>query len=255
MEEDLLPEICHYCQAEQVAGYNFCSGCGRRNSSIVKTKSREEGAFNWNLKYLAIYSFLSILLLLINTLTEDTLEVLLFSTFFFAFMDVVFASIQPAAWSLFKVNIKKIVPLLTIVPICIVSGVVITYSTDHLNLLLFEEAYSTIYLFYELEHPLLYAIIVMAVFPAVFEELAFRGFVFNSLKAIGGKRSAIWGSAFLFGLVHLSLLSIVWIIPFGLLLAYYRNKHSTIVYGIIGHFTHNTTVVLLEYYEWMNYWG
>jgi uncharacterized protein len=91
--------------------------------------------------------------------------------------------------------------------------------------------------------------IFVAVFPALFEELAFRGFVYNSINNLVGSKSAIWGSAFLFALVHFSLLSLVWLLPFGLLLAYFRNKYSSLLYGIIGHFTHNALVILIEYYQ------
>ncbi len=248
MEKTVLADSCTYCGYEQKEGFKFCSKCGERNFNTIREEQKNKREYNLNIGYLSVYALLSILLLLAGSLTNDTFETLVIWTACFAVIDLVFALLQPSVWNYLKIKAIKAIPVLSIIGICISTGIFVSWSVDHISLMLFEETESYMPAFYHLENPLFYSILFTAVFPAIFEELAFRGFVFNNLKAIGGKHAAIWGSSFLFGLVHLSLLSIIWIIPFGILLAFYRQRYSTIIYGMIGHFTHNTTVTLIEYY-------
>src|SRR5205085_2229556 len=48
-----------------------------------------------------------------------------------------------------------------------------------------------------------WAMIGAFLFPAVFEEFFFRGYLFSALLNRGGPRVALWTSALLFGLFHL----------------------------------------------------
>lgn len=241
--------ICSYCDHAQIESFKFCTNCGKRNISFYKSELLEDKHHKVNLRLLSIYAIFSIVLLIIAAFTENTLEVLIVWTASFAAIDIVFATIQPSVWELLRVDQVRLIPLLSIILICLCSGFVVSFSMDYINMALFQETTQYIHLFEHLENSLLIAILIIAVFPAIFEELAFRGFVFSNLQVIGGKQSAIWGSTFLFALVHLSLLSFIWLIPFGLLLSYFRKKYSTIIYGIAGHFVHNATVTLIEYYE------
>ncbi|MGB3589832.1 MAG: type II CAAX endopeptidase family protein [Tunicatimonas sp.] len=213
----------------------------------MKRAVKNNQKYRRNLKYLSVYTILSIILLLVAAFTEDSLEILVIWTVAFAIIDLVFAYLQPTVWTLFfsKIEFK---PLMLIVIIGVTTGFLVSLSMDSLNLVLFEESYTSLPLFEDAANPLLLNLVITAMCPAIFEELSFRGFVFTNLDQIAGRKSAVWGSAFLFGLVHFSLLSLVWLIPFGLLLAYFRNRYSTLVYGVVGHFTHNATTILLEYY-------
>ncbi len=249
MENLPLIQVCSYCNQEQATDYKFCADCGRRNVDDLKIERQKSTGVNRNIRSLAIYALLSIILLLIGAFTDETIEDLIIWSVVFAIVDITFAFYQPSVWALLKPNLIKLLPLITITTICIASGFIVSYSMGKMNFFLFEEDYTTMHLFYHLKYPLLYAIILIAVFPALFEELAFRGFVYNNLKVIGGEKSAIWGSTFLFALVHFSLLSLIWLIPFALMLSHYRKKYSTLLYGMVGHFTHNATTILIEYYE------
>jgi membrane protease YdiL (CAAX protease family) len=70
--------------------------------------------------------------------------------------------------------------------------------------------------------------------------------VFNELSKITGIKSTIIISAILFTMLHLSLLSIFWIFPIGLIFGYFRAKYNTLWYGIIGHLIYNSCIVLIE---------
>lgn len=247
-EENTLMK-CHNCGAEQNVDYKFCNKCGSQNINAFKKKLKRDEVYNNNLKYLARYTFILIALLIISSFTGEGFHLFVIWTICFAIIDMIFAVIQPDVWSLFNVRAIKLKPLLAIVSIALFSAFFVHFTIERLNLFLDLETYSYDKLFSGLEYSLLYAIVLLAVFPAIFEELAFRGFVFNNLKKLAGTKSAVWGSSFLFALVHFSLLSLYWLLPFGLILAYFRNRYNTIIYGIIGHFIHNSTVTLLDHFQ------
>jgi membrane protease YdiL (CAAX protease family) len=93
---------------------------------------------------------------------------------------------------------------------------------------------------------LLLTLVSIAVVPAVFEELAIRGILYNYFKDITTVRSNIIITSIAFTFLHLSLISFVWIFPLGLFFGFLRSKHETIFYGIAGHFIFNATQVFLE---------
>jgi len=99
-------------------------------------------------------------------------------------------------------------------------------------------------------NPLLFAILFTAVFPGIFEELAFRGVIFNRGRGIFSLKQTILVSSVLFTFLHLSYLSFIWIFPFALILGWLRAKYRTTFYGMCVHFLHNFTAVMLEYYHW-----
>ena len=64
--------------------------------------------------------------------------------------------------------------------------------------------------------------------PAIFEELGFRGFLLSNLLKITEVDQAVYVSAFLFAIIHLSFISLFWLIPFALFLGFTRIKEQTI---------------------------
>ena len=92
------------------------------------------------------------------------------------------------------------------------------------------------------------AFLFIAITPPVFEELAYRGFLFNQLEKVTSPQTTIILTAFIFALVHFSIISLLWIFPFGLLLGYLRYKYNTLWLGIVIHFIHNLIVLSLDYY-------
>ena len=92
-------------------------------------------------------------------------------------------------------------------------------------------------------------IFFVAVMPALFEELGYRGFLLQKLLQVVDKRQAIFISAFMFSIMHISFISLFWLFPFALFLAYIRFKENTLWYGVVFHFTFNLTVCLSELYH------
>lgn len=94
--------------------------------------------------------------------------------------------------------------------------------------------------------PWLFSIISISVFPAIFEEMAFRGILFDQSYRIAGLKPTIFITAILFTILHLSLISVLWLFPLGLMFGYLRARHRTILYGVIAHFTYNTSVLVIQ---------
>jgi uncharacterized protein len=90
-----------------------------------------------------------------------------------------------------------------------------------------------------------------AVQPAVIEELAFRGIIFERLSAIVEPRAAIMIAAIAFTTLHLALLSAVFLMCLGLLAGWLRWKSGSIYPAMTLHLLHNAAVVTLM---WTGVW-
>jgi membrane protease YdiL (CAAX protease family) len=143
-------------------------------------------------------------------------------------------------------SIKK---ALVYVGITILFSTVVQLSVSWLNKSLFNDEFYYYFAFARFKYPLVLMISVIALMPAIFEELAYRGFLMGGLLKLLDARQAIFISSFLFALIHLSLISFFWLLPFALFLAYIRQKENTIWYGVLVHFVFNTLTCLIEYYS------
>ena len=94
-------------------------------------------------------------------------------------------------------------------------------------------------------------LLFLAVLPSIFEELVFRGIIFNGLKQYG-KNIAVFGSALLFALMHGGIEQTVYPIIVGIVLALVMNKTNNIIYPIIIHFCNNAIVVVINYIYTVN---
>lgn len=82
-------------------------------------------------------------------------------------------------------------------------------------------------------------LLVVAVAAPVGEELFFRGFVFNALRHRVRLRHAVWVSAVLFALMHVSLRSFVPILVIGAALAWLYTRTGSIWSSVVMHGTFN----------------
>lgn len=94
----------------------------------------------------------------------------------------------------------------------------------------------------------------MAIVPAVFEELFFRGFLFSSLLKHTSKAKAVVISAACFGVFHVvsSTLAIERFLPstlIGLVLAWLCMRTRSILPGIMLHACHNGLLVTMGFYQ------
>ncbi len=244
-----LSTTCKRCHSTHEVDVKFCTQCGaelRRN----KLGDRDKNITLVISFYVAflVFAVISYFVLLEypNNIYVDLGVEIGFAALVLIFCSLDFNKIR-ALYRLPKLNWKLWV--FTIV-FPVFSALFVNFFVDTVNNWLAVENNSNYYLeYFYYENPLLWSFIFVAVFPPIFEELAFRGFLFNILKRISSDRLTIIATAFLFALVHFSFLSFLWIFPFGLVLGYLRSKYETIWLGVIIHFIHNLIIVVFDYME------
>ena len=131
----------------------------------------------------------------------------------------------------------------------VLGAVVVNFAVKWLNKTIFDADAYYYYAFSHLQYSKLITILVVALQPAIFEELAFRGVLQQGLIKVTDKKQAIFISALLFTILHMSFISFFWLLPFALWLGYVRMKEETIWWGVLIHFCFNTTACFLEFFE------
>ncbi len=238
-------EACGHCGYTQEAGFKFCVSCGKRPLLVIKQEQEDRADFNNSLRVLGFYGIYFAILMIISFTLNETYQFDLGVSIGDAIITLVFFFSIKGLWRIILPKKLHLQTLLTVLTLGIASPLLvhklITFLTVHFKLI----DYSLID--FTAPNPLLFALITTALFPAIFEELAFRGFLYHYLEKIGGAKMALLASSFLFAMVHFSMISLIWLFPFGLLVGYLRQKHNTLIYGIILHFMHNVGVILLDW--------
>ena len=90
----------------------------------------------------------------------------------------------------------------------------------------------------------LYAILAIAVAPAISEELLFRGFLLSKLRTKQSNLSAIVISGLLFGAIHFSLVNMLPLSALGMFLAFITIRSGSILPAVIIHFLNNLSSVI-----------
>ena len=90
------------------------------------------------------------------------------------------------------------------------------------------------------------ALVLVALLPAVAEEVTFRGVVLAGLRRSGSRWIAVVGSALVFGLFHINPYHVVAAFGVGLLLGWVALESGSILPGILIHLVNNGAQVLLD---------
>lgn len=107
------------------------------------------------------------------------------------------------------------------------------------------------------------AVLVLALMPAICEELAFRGFILSGMESEHRTRSAIWISALLFGFLHvlISLFNQIFNATLiGLVLGLIAVRSRSLLPGVVFHFLNNAMAIVLatfaanEANRWLATW-
>ncbi len=98
-------------------------------------------------------------------------------------------------------------------------------------------------------------IVLIALIPAVCEELLFRGFLLNSLSSSARKWTAILASAAVFGVFHFFIFKFAVTAGMGVILGYLCWQSRSVLTVIVAHFLHNAIGALSalnpDWYRWM----
>lgn len=139
--------------------------------------------------------------------------------------------------------------LLGVILIAAAGSLLITISVRELNVTFFQTDVSYYEAYKLYNYPTLVMIYSIALMPAIFEELTFRGVMYNYCANFLDERLVVALTAFLFAVMHLNLMSLVWLIPFAFFIGNLRRKYNTLWYGIAFHFTFNLTACLFDLYR------
>jgi membrane protease YdiL (CAAX protease family) len=167
----------------------------------------------------------------------DVVLVIIFWAFYFR-------EIKPL-FSISRINIG--VMGLTMVG-AVIAGILVTGLADVIQFSIQDDVFYSTYLFEDTSNAFLWAVLFICVQPAIFEEVAFRGFLYSNLEKVTTAQGAIYITAFIFGIIHLAVISMIWLVPGGLIFAYMRMKYKTLWYGIVGHFTYNFTITIIDFW-------
>lgn len=237
---------CINCNEPINPGSRFCGHCGFAQANAEDESGPEKlnalgqvaVFFLIDAAICCIASFINFFKTLQWSITVDILLAITAIVFFWRDWRNNKSLLRWANFSIFK--------LLGYCSLAVVASFVVSISVRSLNRTLFSKELSY-YAFYEPhKHAKALAIFFIAIMPALFEELGYRGFLLGKLLQVVDKKQAIFISAFLFAIMHTSFISLFWLIPFALLLAAIRLKENTLWYGVFIHFSFNFTVCVTE---------
>lgn len=251
-QADLERHHCAGCETELSLKSNFCKNCGLAvNHNEIKSSFEKRK----DLQSIALFFSLELTICVSAFIIEEiTLEI---SIFFDLIMAVIAILFFASAWKENKMLIKwpnfSVKTLLSLVMFTIVASVAVQFLVTQLNRHIFQQEYSYYPIYVGHQYGNYIMIASVALFPAIFEELAYRGFLMQKLILILNPKEAIYLSSILFFIVHFSMISFFWMLPFAFLLGYVRIKYNTLWYGIAMHFCFNLMTCLWEIYAYHGY--
>lgn len=95
---------------------------------------------------------------------------------------------------------------------------------------------------------LIYALVTMALLPAIIEEFTFRGIIYGQYRCSRPIKAMIL-SSLCFGLMHMNFNQFCYAFVIGIFLALLVEATGSLIPSIIMHFTFNSTSILLIYIE------
>lgn len=243
--QDQAPLYCSNCEQPVLLTNRFCPTCGTSQNQ----RELVDDSKKWSqLQGLALFFILEIVTCL-STLfvAHPTIQTDIFFGVLMAIISVLFFS---SDWKNNKHLLKwsgfSFVKLLTFIILAIIGSLMVQVIAWYLNQHVFHEEFFDFPLYQSHPFGTYIMIVSIAVFPALFEELAYRGYLLQKLLNIVDRKEAMYITSILFFLIHFSLFSFFWLLPFALLLAYIRIKENTIWYGILIHFVFNLTACLVD---------
>jgi membrane protease YdiL (CAAX protease family) len=237
---------CPNCQQENRSKALFCSSCGKKiiadAPQVYEKHIKKVSIFFFTLlAYIAILHFTKLVTDFSSIVISDLLFILIVVIFFV----INFSNLKPYL----ATRTLRPLTMIAVIACAVLFAFIVSGVADFLNKNLFDRTESAYYTHYlDSPSPLFFAILSIGVVPAIFEEIAFRGILFNEFQMVTSTPAVILITSILFTLLHFSLISAIWLFPGAIALGFLRSKYNTLNYGILAHFTYNTSIVLLQMY-------
>lgn len=243
--KDVEITTCSQCGGEVRLNSKFCNYCGSRLSA----NSDDFGKSWTRLKEAALFYGIDIVACCLASFV-GIFKTLGWSLFFDILMAISAILFFAYNWSenkhLLKWKSFSFLKLSGYAAIAICCSVIVHYSVGWLNVVIFNKDENYFELLRGNLAAEVFLIFFTAVMPALFEELGYRGYLLQNLLRIADKDQAIYITSFLFAIIHMSFISLFWLIPFALFLGYTRVKENTLWYGIFIHFFFNLTACVFQ---------
>lgn len=240
---------CEVCSSRVKSHHRFCYNCG----AYLGAENTPVTIFN-NRNLRAAFIFFIVYLFVCL--------VVQFTSWFNIYSRLFWIEIFLAGFTLYHVykNYDAIRPLLRFnnfntvrLAGCILLAAAASFAVNimvtKMNYSFFRTDITYYHLYSAYSAPALLMIYSIALNPAIIEELAFRGVLYNYLSTFLNERLVIIVTGFAFGMMHLSFLSLFWLVPFGILTGIMRRRFGTLWYGIVFHFVFNLIAVLFDLYR------
>lgn len=248
-ENNEIKPFCEECNAVVLKHHRYCHNCG----AYLGEEAIDISVYNnVDLRNVFIFYFIYLFICLFvrNSSWFVSYDEMFWVELLLAGITVWFAwknrgEIKP----LFRFNHFRWYLVVGIVLIAFIASGIISVAVRALNINFFHNDISYYRAFRIYMFPVVIMMYSIALIPAVFEEIAFRGIIYNYCARFLDEKLVVIVTAFLFAIMHLSLISLVWLIPFGFFLGSLRRKYNTLWYGIIFHFVFNLTACLIDLYR------
>ena len=241
---------CSNCGNALALTANFCGSCGNRLT--LHTSPGPSSKLVVSISYFFA-------LLLINIIIGLTVDFYSFQTDVIASLVLVAVSLSFAYYlgylrlSTFRTP-ARFTPVLITIAAALMMAFLVSSIAGWINVLLWDMEYLEIDIYLDTAYPFIYATIFTAIIPAIFEELAFRGFMFGEISKHTNAETALIITSLLFAIIHLSAIGLIWYIPGGFLLGFLRMKYKSISYCILAHFFYNLMIIALDFNKYFTEW-
>lgn len=150
-----------------------------------------------------------------------------------------------------KQNIKEVLSIrpISILNILVIIGISIFIQPfigvlSGITSLFFQNAVSAM-ISETIDVPLWLMIVSTALTPAIYEEIIFRGIVFNGYKTTGIIKACVM-CGLLFGIMHMNAQQFLYTFVMGILFSFFVYKTKSIFSSVISHFTINASQLIMS---------
>lgn len=240
-----MTRYCKYCGAPWQTGWTACPGCAARSTSPAYLPTVDGPSAKPIVSALCLY-FALLLTSLVAIISEENVHtdlcleavdaaiVLIWAAVGWRHLLPVLRTLGPVKW--YAASLGMAVASFICASLAAASLVDLLDIPEILYLdRFFEEGYGWSMV-----------LVSICVQPAVIEELAFRGIIYNGLGRILNPREVILVSAVLFMVIHLSVASFPHLLLLGLALGYVRWRSGSVYPCMLLHCTHNLLCVVTE---------
>ena len=253
------PQRCSYCNAPLNSFLYFCTGCGTpyKDVSSVITQSmprqltegeliklQAPAVWPMFITYAAVLIISSIIVNLFMVDNEPALSLVLMEgvllTTTCIYMAVYWKSLVVQFKTFGFINPYAWIAILALIPTLALNYVYHQFVME----LIRRSGEPIIDPLAGVSDDMVMMILVFCVFPAVIEEIAFRGLIQHWLQIAIKPWRALVLASFLFAVMHFSVLSLPYLFLVGMLLGWAKMKTGSLYPSMLIHFLHNWFVVV-----------